>query len=54
MNFLKTYGLDHIPDALSYLQNILKEQLDGYDYEEMLFGDFKHVGGPLLFSFVKQ
>ncbi len=53
-SFFKTYGLDHIQDVLSYMQNILKEQLDGYDYEEMLFGDFKHVGGPLLFNFVKQ
>ncbi len=52
--FLKTFGLDQITGANNYLQSLLTEHLEGYDFEALDFEDFKHVGGPIILNRLKH
>lgn len=52
--FTETYGLDQVFDFSSYLQDLLKSQLEGYDLEGMEEEDFKHVGGPIILTIKKH
>ncbi len=47
-SFLKLYGLAGISAKAQYLYTLLKNQLEGYDYQNMGDDEFKHVGGPIL------
>lgn len=46
--FLELYGLNNIVGKDHYLYTLLKNQLEGYDYQNMGDDEFKHVGGPIL------
>ncbi|MCF8058348.1 MAG: DUF6178 family protein [Bacteriovoracaceae bacterium] len=48
--FKKSFGLDELDGFEIYLLGLLKEQLEGYDYEFLEEGDFAHVGGPIIFK----
>lgn len=47
--FAQSYGLE-TDYFLPYLQNLLQNHLEGYDWETMAEADFKHVGGPILLT----
>lgn len=49
-NFAQTFGLAEVTGFHNYFQVILKEQLEGYEYETLDFDDFKHVGGPIILN----
>lgn len=51
--FTDSFGLNHVYDFSSYLQDLLKNQLEGYEIEELKDEDFKHVGGPIILT-IKQ
>ena len=46
--FKNKFGLDSIEGFESYLMDIIKYHLSGYDISELELSEFKHVGGPLL------
>lgn len=47
-DFLTLYALNTIPGKARYLYQLLKNQLEGYDYQNMGDDEYKHVGGPIL------
>lgn len=49
-SFTKTFGLDQVYDFNTYLQGLLKSQLEGYEIEEMQDEDFQHIGGPIILT----
>lgn len=51
--FSDSFGLSNVYDFNSYLQDLLKTQLEGYEIEELKDEDFKHVGGPIILT-IKQ
>ena len=53
-SFATSFGLEKVYDFPSYLLEILKGQLEGYEYEKLSFEDFKHVGGPIILSALKN
>lgn len=53
-NFSSAFGLDQVFDFNTYLQELLKSQLEGYDLEHMNIEDFKHVGGPIILTLFKH
>ena len=53
-NFSESFGLNTVYDFNSYLQDLLKSQLEGYDLSEMQDEDFKHIGGPIILSVYKH
>jgi hypothetical protein len=53
-DFQKNFGLDNISGLNDYMIELLKEHLEGYDFEKMKFDDFKHVGGPILLAQLKH
>lgn len=48
--FSKSFSLDVVENFPLYLENLLKDHLEGYQFEAMPFEDFKHVGGPILLN----
>jgi Family of unknown function (DUF6178) len=52
--FLIKFGLSQIPDFHTYLFQILVEQLNGYEIDNMLEEEFKHMGGPILLNTLKN
>lgn len=48
--FMETFGLKEVAGFNNYLQKILQEQLEGYEYDQLDFDDFKHVGGPIILN----
>lgn len=53
-NFSKKFGLDQVYDFESYLQAILKDQLEGYEYQNLEHEDYSHVGGPIILNVLKH
>ncbi len=53
-SFAEIYGLNNIFDFNNYLQEILKKQLEGYDYNSLSYDDFQHVGGPIILNVSKH
>jgi hypothetical protein len=49
-DFTKRFGLSDIPRFSSWLKQVIVEQMNGYEIDTMSDEDFRHVGGPLLFS----
>lgn len=49
-DFAKRFGLSEIPDFTSWLKQVMVEQMNGYEIDTMSDEDFRHVGGPLLFT----
>lgn len=48
--FLCKFGLDGVDGVYELTIEILKEQLEGYDYLGLDNSEFKHVGGPMLLN----
>ncbi len=53
-NFADTFGLNTVFDFNNYLQDLLKSQLEGYDYLTMEDEDYQHIGGPIILTIVKH
>ncbi|MBP9681781.1 MAG: hypothetical protein KBD76_10285 [Bacteriovorax sp.] len=53
-NFAETFGLNLVFDFNTYLQDLLKSQLEGYDFLKMEEEDFEHVGGPIILTITKH
>lgn len=52
--FWESFGLSKVPFIDLYFEGLLKSQLEGYDYQELIDGDFAHVGGPIIFKPAKD
>lgn len=52
--FALKFGLDTVFDFNNYIQDLLKSQLEGYEYDVMELEDFKHIGGPIILSIMKH
>ncbi len=48
--FQESFGLENVPQFLDYFREILKEHLEGYDFNSMNVEEFCHVGGPIIFN----
>ena len=53
-NFAETFGLNQVFDFNNYLQDLLKSQLEGYEFDTMALEDFKHIGGPIILTIMKH
>lgn len=53
-NFAESFGLNQVFDFNNYIQDLLKSQLEGYEYETMDLEDFKHIGGPIILTIMKH
>lgn len=53
-NFSETFGLNQVFDFNNYIQDLLKSQLEGYEYDTMDIEDFKHIGGPIILTIIKH
>lgn len=53
-NFITTFGLTNVSNIHNYLQTLLTNALEGYEFEFMSDDDFKHVGGPIILSVYKH
>lgn len=53
-NFSLTFGLNTVFDFNNYIQELLKSQLEGYEYDTMELEDFKHIGGPIILTIMKH
>jgi hypothetical protein len=49
-NFTEKFGLNSVHGFDLWLRQILVEHLNGYDIFKLTVEDFKHIGGPLIFS----
>lgn len=52
--FIQKFGLDSIPGFDKYLYQILVEQLNGYEIDNMMEEEFRHIGGPILLNNIKN
>jgi hypothetical protein len=53
-NFSETFGLNQVFDFNNYIQDLLKSQLEGYEYDSLAIEDFKHIGGPIILTVMKH
>lgn len=53
-NFAESFGLNQVFDFNNYLQDLLKSQLEGYEFETMELEDFQHIGGPIILTIMKH
>lgn len=52
--FLNQFGLSDVKGISTYLISLLKEQIEGYEYENLSDKEFKHVGGPIILNRVEN
>lgn len=52
--FGETFGLNQVFDFNNYLQRLIKNNLEGYDFESLSEDDLKHVGGPIILAITKH
>jgi len=52
--FAESFGLSVVYDFSSYMIELMRGQLEGYEYKKLSFEDFKHVGGPIILSALKN
>jgi hypothetical protein len=48
--FIADFGFSVIEGSWKYIFNILRRQMEGYDYANLPDLDFKHVGGPIILA----
>jgi hypothetical protein len=53
-DFSSSFGLNKVFDFNSYMQELLKAHLEGYEFETMDQDDFQHVGGPIILTILKH
>ncbi len=46
--FQETFGFGEVEKFSSFLKELMKSQLEGYDYEHLDDDEFAHVGGPII------
>lgn len=46
--FQKAFGFEGIEHFCAFLKELLKSQIEGYDYDHLSDDEFAHVGGPIL------
>ncbi|MGK0367899.1 MAG: hypothetical protein ACI9QD_001039, partial [Thermoproteota archaeon] len=49
-SYTTSFGFNDINFFDSYLYQVIRDNLEGYNYDEIKDEEFKHVGGPILFS----
>ena len=49
-NFQESFGMNDVNKFENYLTIVLKNELIGYNFEELEDKDFKHIGGPIILS----
>lgn len=47
-DFSTKYGFKNLDNFQNFLKVIINDHLSGYDFEELLENDYKHVGGPII------
>ncbi|MCK5884003.1 MAG: hypothetical protein KAG61_09955 [Bacteriovoracaceae bacterium] len=52
--FKTRFGLDKLENLDGYLMKLLREYLEGYDYNELSDDDFAHIGGPIILTHLKH
>ncbi|MDO9182684.1 MAG: DUF6178 family protein [Bacteriovorax sp.] len=53
-NFTEAFGLNNVFNFNNYIQDLLKSQLEGYEFATMESEDFKHIGGPIILTIIKH
>jgi hypothetical protein len=48
--FRKQFGFYAVRGFSEYLREIMVGQLEGYDYQNLSYEDYRHVGGPIILS----
>jgi hypothetical protein len=48
--FTESFGLSEVHEVNSFIYEIIKSQMSGYDYNALEDFEFKHVGGPIIFN----
>lgn len=48
--FQKRFGLDTLNGFDHYMITLLDHHLTGYDFQQLEFSEFKHIGGPILLN----
>ena len=54
VEFKNKFGMQEISGFENYLYQIMVEQLNGYEIDDMVEEDYKHIGGPILLNYVKN
>lgn len=49
-NFFKSFGMERVENLDLFFSKIMKENLDGYNFNSLAEADFKHVGGPIILN----
>lgn len=52
--FIDSFGLNQVFDINNYLQALIKNAMEGYEFSEMTDDEFKHVGGPIILAITKH
>lgn len=50
MAFVEKFGFSQIPNFEGYLNQILLEQMNGYEIDSMDDEEFQHIGGPIILN----
>lgn len=50
MAFVEKFGFSQIPNFERYLNQILLEQMNGYEIDSMDDEEFQHIGGPIILN----
>ena len=53
-NFAETFGLSTVFNFNNYIQDLLKSELESYQFDTMELEDFKHIGGPIILTIMKH
>ncbi|MBL6991051.1 MAG: hypothetical protein ISR65_14795 [Bacteriovoracaceae bacterium] len=49
-SFVAQFGLSEVEGIVEYLQVVLSEHLEGYEYDKLQVADFKHIGGAIILA----
>ncbi|PIP94217.1 MAG: hypothetical protein COW00_13390 [Bdellovibrio sp. CG12_big_fil_rev_8_21_14_0_65_39_13] len=52
--FIKQFGMESVSSVEDFFFAILSKQIEGYDYQELMDQEFKHVGGAILLNSIRQ
>ncbi len=52
--FKNKFGMQEISGFETYMYQIMLEQLNGYEVDDMVDEDYKHIGGPILLNYTKN
>jgi hypothetical protein len=52
--FIQNFGLDAVFDINDYIQKLITNSMEGYDFSELSDVEYQHVGGPIILSIIKH